>query len=91
MSVEVAKVDPVFEPVRGKIAGAIRDLGDSSGDAQVFVENLAHVCREKLGVTVRLGARVTALRANGHRIDAPSSKVMDVIAARWPMSLCTAS
>src|SRR2546422_5780271 len=31
---EVAKLDPVFEPVRGKIAGAIRDLGDSSGDAR---------------------------------------------------------
>jgi len=25
---EVAKVDPVFEPVKAKIAGAIRDLGD---------------------------------------------------------------
>src|SRR3989442_1593077 len=38
---EVARLDPVFEPVRGKIAGAIRDLGDSSGDAHVFVEQFA--------------------------------------------------
>src|SRR6266436_9186128 len=59
---EVAKLDPVFEPVRGKIAGAIRDLGDSSGDARVFVESLARVCREKLGVTIRLDTRVTELR-----------------------------
>src|SRR5207247_11258635 len=65
----VAKLDPVFEPVRHKIAGAIRDVGDSSGDARLFVENLARVCREKLGVVVRLGARVTALRAEGDRID----------------------
>jgi D-amino-acid dehydrogenase len=66
----VAKLDPVFEPVKGKIAGAIRDLGDSSGDARVFVENLARVCRDRLGVDVRLGARVTALRADADRIDA---------------------
>src|SRR5712692_11022979 len=30
---EVARLDPVFEPVKTKIAGAIRDLGDSSGDS----------------------------------------------------------
>ena len=67
---EVAKLDPVFEPVRGKIAGAIRDLGDSSGDARVFVENLARICRDRFGVVVRLGARVTALRAAADRIEA---------------------
>ncbi len=67
---EVAKLDPVFEPVRGKIAGAIRDLGDSSGDARVFVENLARICRDRFGVVFRLGARVTALRAAPDRIDA---------------------
>ena len=67
---EVAKLDPVFEPVRGKIAGAIRDLGDSSGDAHVFVEQVARVCREKLGVTTRLDTLVTELRASGDRIDA---------------------
>ena len=67
---EVAKLDPVFEPVRGKIAGAVRDLGDSSGDAHVFVEHLARVCREKLGVTIRLGSRVSELRGHGDRIDA---------------------
>ncbi len=49
---EVARLDPVFEPVQGKIAGAIRDVGDSSGDGRLFVENLARVCREALGVTV---------------------------------------
>jgi D-amino-acid dehydrogenase len=66
----LARLDPVFEPVRGKIAGAIRDLGDSSGDSHLFVENLARVCRDTLGVTVKLGARVTALAAGGDRIDA---------------------
>jgi D-amino-acid dehydrogenase len=65
----VAKLDPVFEPVRHKIAGAIRDVGDSSGDSRLFVENLAQVCRAKHGVTVRLGVRVSALSADGDRID----------------------
>lgn len=66
----VAKLDPVFEPVRGKIAGAIRDLGDSSGDSRLFTERLGAFCRDRLGVTIKLGARVTALRTGGDRIDA---------------------
>ncbi len=65
----VARLDPVFEPVKAKIAGAIHDLGDSSGDARVFVEELARICRDKHGVAVRLGTRVMVLRAAGDRID----------------------
>ena len=34
-----------------------------------IVENLARVCKEKLGVVVRLGVRVASLRADGDRID----------------------
>ena len=66
----VAQLDPVFEPVQGRIAGAIRDVGDSSGDSRLFVENLARVCREKLGVVVKLGTRVSALRGDTDRIGA---------------------
>jgi D-amino-acid dehydrogenase len=65
----LARLDPVFEPVRDKIAGAIRDLGDESGDSRLFVERLARLCRERLGVAVKLGTRVSALRADGDRID----------------------
>jgi D-amino-acid dehydrogenase len=65
---QVARLDPAFEPVRDRIAGAVRDLGDSSGDSQLFTETLARICRDKLGVTVRLGVRVTALRAEGDRV-----------------------
>lgn len=64
----MAKLDPVFEPVKHKIAGAIRDVTDSSGDAQLFTENLARACRERFGVTFQLGTRVTALRAAGDRV-----------------------
>jgi len=65
---QVARLEPAFEPVQQKIAGAVRDVGDSSGDSQLFTENLARICRDKLGVTVRLGARVTALRAEADRV-----------------------
>jgi len=57
-----------FEPVKGKIAGAIRDLGDSSGDSRLFSEALARVARDKHGLTIKLGTRVGALRADGDRI-----------------------
>jgi len=65
---QIARLDPVFEPVRHKIAGAVRDVGDSSGDSGLFTESLARVCQEKLGVTVQLGTRVTALRAETDRV-----------------------
>lgn len=65
---QIAQLDPAFEPVRHKIAGAVRDVGDSSGDSRLFTENLARICRDKLGVTLRLGVRVTGLRAEGDRV-----------------------
>jgi D-amino-acid dehydrogenase len=66
----VARLDPVFEPVQHKIAGAVRDLTDSSGDARIFTEALARVACEKLGLTVQLGTRVTGLEASGDRVRA---------------------
>ena len=66
----VAKIEPAFEPVKTKIAGAIRDLGDSSGDSRIFGDALARVCREKFGATFETGVRVTALRAERTRVRA---------------------
>jgi D-amino-acid dehydrogenase len=66
----VARLDPVFAPVTHKIAGGVLDLGDASGDSQLFTEELARVCREKLGVTFHMGTRVRALRAHGDRVTA---------------------
>jgi D-amino-acid dehydrogenase len=83
----VAQLDPVFEPVQGKIAGAIRDVGDSSGDSRLFVENLARVCREKLGVVVKLGTRVTALQAGGDRIDAALTNAGVLTADNYVLAL----
>ena len=66
----VARLDPVFEPVKHKFAGAVRDLGDSSGDARLFTEALARAGRERLGLTVKLGTRVTRLQASGDHVRA---------------------
>jgi len=83
----VAQLDPVFEPVQGKIAGAIRDVGDSSGDSRLFVENLARVCREKLGVVVKLGTRVTELRGDADRIDAVLTSAGELKADNYVLAL----
>jgi D-amino-acid dehydrogenase len=83
----VAQLDPVFEPVQGKIAGAIRDVGDSSGDSRLFVENLARVCREKLGVVVKLGTRVSALRGDSDRIDAALTSAGEMKADNYVLAL----
>jgi D-amino-acid dehydrogenase len=83
----VAKLDPAFEPVQGKIAGAIRDLGDSSGDSRLFTERLGALCRERLGVTVKLGTRVTALQAGGDRIDAVLTTAGPVTADGYVLAL----
>ena len=64
----VARLEPAFEPVKSKIAGAIRDVGDSSGDSRLFTQELGRVARDKHGVSIRLGTRVNALRADGDRI-----------------------
>jgi D-amino-acid dehydrogenase len=65
----VARLDPAFEPVKNRIAGAIRDLGDASGDSRLFTERLGALCRDRLGVSVKLGSRIIALRSGGDRID----------------------
>jgi D-amino-acid dehydrogenase len=84
---EVARLDPVFEPVRHKIAGAVRDLTDSSGDARLFTESLARICRERLGVTFHLGTRVTALRASDDRIVGVETDRGPLTADRYVLAL----
>jgi D-amino-acid dehydrogenase len=77
----LARLEPAFEPVKDKIAGAIRDLGDSSGDSRVFVEELARVCRDKHGATIHLGTRVLGLRADRERIDGVVTSSQGVLSA----------
>ena len=84
---QVARLEPAFEPVRHKIAGAVRDLGDSSGDSQLFTEKLARICHEKLGVIVRPGVRVTALSADGDRVTGAETSAGVFTADAYVLSL----
>jgi D-amino-acid dehydrogenase len=84
---EVARLDPAFEPVKRKIAGAVRDLGDSSGDSRLFTERLAGLCAAKLGVTLRLGTRVTALRADADRVTAALTPAGPLTADAYVLAL----
>jgi D-amino-acid dehydrogenase len=84
---QLARLDPVFEPVRQKVAGAIRDLGDSSGDSRAFTEALARVCRERHGAAIRCGVRVTGLRAAGDRIAAAETSAGPMSADAYVLAL----
>ena len=83
----LARLEPVFEPVKNKIAGAIRDLGDSSGDSRVFSEELARIARDKHGVTLQLGTRVTALQAASDRIEGVSTSAGLLTADNYVLAL----
>jgi D-amino-acid dehydrogenase len=83
----VARLEPAFEPVKAKIAGAIRDLGDASGDSRVFTEALARVARDKHGVTLRLGTRVTALRADRDRVEGVTTSAGVLTADAYVLAL----
>jgi D-amino-acid dehydrogenase len=84
---QVARLDPVFAPVRHKIAGAVHDLGDSSGDSRLFTERLARICRDKLGVSLRPETRVTGLRASGDRITAAVTTAGPLAADAYVLAL----
>jgi D-amino-acid dehydrogenase len=66
----MARLDPVFAPVKHKVAGAVRDLGDTSGDSRVFAEALARICRQRFSTTIHLGRRVVAIGTSGDRVTA---------------------
>jgi D-amino-acid dehydrogenase len=64
---ETAAIDPVYEPVRDRFAGALFTPGDESGDARLFTRELAAACVRR-GARLRLGETVLAFRDAGDRI-----------------------
>ena len=75
----VARLEPAFAPVQHRLAGAVRDLTDSSGDSRIFTEALARVGRDRYGLSVRLDTAVTGLEAAGDRVRA-------VLTTRGPLT-----
>jgi D-amino-acid dehydrogenase len=63
----VARHEPSLQPVKDRIAGAVLGKTDSSGDSELFTNELAARC-EKLGVRIRLGCAVHRLETAGDRV-----------------------
>ena len=61
------ELEPALAPAREKIAGAVLDREDFSGDCERFTMELAERCRD-LGVDFHLGTAVHRLEAEGERI-----------------------
>ena len=64
---EMAVVEPAFEIVQDKVAGAIHARTDESGDANLFTRNLAAYC-DRLGVAFRYDTNVKTLAPEAGRI-----------------------
>lgn len=59
--------EPALAPVVDRIAGAVVDKTDSSGDCERFTNELADCCR-RLGVRFHMGIAVHRLEASGGRL-----------------------
>ncbi len=65
---EAVRIEPALAHIRPQLAGATYTAEDESGDANLFVRELAGLC-EQAGVRFRMGAHITALRTAGGEID----------------------
>ncbi len=65
---EAVRIEPALAHIRPQLAGATYTAEDESGDANLFVRELARLC-EEAGVRFRMGEHITALRTAGGRID----------------------
>jgi D-amino-acid dehydrogenase len=66
---EAAELDPVYEPVRDRFAGALYAPGDESGDARLFTRQLADWLAER-GADFRLGHVIDGIEAEAGRVAA---------------------
>ena len=65
---EAVHIEPALAHIRPQLAGATYTAEDESGDANLFVRELAKLC-EQAGVRFQMGAHITALRTAGGEID----------------------
>ncbi len=70
----VGECDPVFTPaIREQIAGALFAKTDASGDARMFTQGLADVCRSR-GATIKFSTEVTGFETEGRRVTGVRTK-----------------
>jgi D-amino-acid dehydrogenase len=78
--------EPALAPVKHRIAGAVVDKTDSSGDCERFTNQLADKCRS-MGVRFRLGTAVHRLRLEGDRVTGAVVDGSVLIADQYVLSL----
>ena len=64
---EAITIEPALNHIRDRLAGATFAPTDESGDAHVFTQNLAELCRAK-GVVFKYGATIEAIEVDAARI-----------------------
>ena len=61
------EMEPALAHMKDKLAGALHSPKDQSGDALIFTERLAEMCRAR-GVTFELGRTVRSIESHGDQI-----------------------
>ncbi|MHA7810151.1 MAG: D-amino acid dehydrogenase [Marinobacter adhaerens] len=61
------ELEPALKPIRNRIAGATYTSEDESGDARMFIQNLAKRCAEA-GVEFRYGTEILSFERAGERV-----------------------
>ena len=64
---EAIAIEPALNHIRDRLAGATFAPTDESGDAHVFTQNLAELCRAK-GVAFKYGAMIEAIEVDGGNV-----------------------
>ena len=64
---EAIAIEPALNHIRDRLAGATFAPTDESGDAHVFTQNLAELCRAK-GVAFKYGAMIEAIEVDGGKV-----------------------
>lgn len=82
----LAKIDPIYESVKGQLAGAMFAAEDESGDAHAFTLQLAEVCRQ-IGVEFRMSEPITAIWADGDRVESVRTSVSEIRADAFVLAL----
>ena len=64
---EAIAIEPALNHIRDRLAGATFAPTDESGDAHVFTQELAELCRAK-GVAFKYGAMIEAIEVDGGKV-----------------------
>lgn len=83
---EAAAIDPVYESVQDRFAGALYAPGDESGDARLFTRHLAAWLEER-GVAFRMGETIRGFAAEGGRVAAVRTDKGQLAADAYILSL----